>query len=113
VATRRNFPNKKILASKIDYKSAYRWVHKAWTTVLQTCTQIPDKDIPILSLQLTFGGGPCPTKWCAMAEPATDLANAILRLSNCNPSELFLPLLEMLPARINLPDDIPFGLAKS
>ena len=84
----------------------------AWTTALQTCTQIPDKDIAILSLRLTFRGGPCPTKWCSMAEPATDLANAILRLPNWNPSELFSPLSKMLPTRIDLPDDIPFGIGK-
>jgi hypothetical protein len=47
-----------------------------------------------------------------MAEPATDLANAILRLPNWNPSELFLPLSEMLPAKISLPDDILFEIGK-
>ena len=47
-----------------------------------------------------------------MVEPDTYLANAILCLPNWNPSKLFSPLSEMLPARIDLPDDIPFGIGK-
>ena len=109
VATRRKYPNKKILTSKIDYKSAYRRVHLAWQTALQTCTQITEQEIAVLSLRLTFGGSPCPTKWNSMSEPATDLANIILRHPDWNPNELYSPLSLMLPERIDLPDDIPFG----
>ena len=43
VATRGKYPNTKILASKVDYKSAYRRVHMAWMTALQTCTQLPEQ----------------------------------------------------------------------
>lgn len=103
VVARRKYPNTKIL---------YRRVHLAWQTALQTCIQLPEKDIAILALRLTFGGAPCPTKWNNMSEPATDLANAILHLPNWNPSELFSPLSEMFPKRVDLPDDIPFGVGK-
>jgi hypothetical protein len=107
------YPNTKILASKVNYKSAYRRVHLSWQTALQTCTQLPEKDIAILALRLTFGGTPCPTKWNNMSEPATDLANAILRLPNWDPrSELFSPLSESLPKRVDLPDDVPFRVGK-
>ena len=112
VATRRKYPNSKILASKVDYKSAYRRVHLAWQTALQTCTQLPEQEIAVLSLRLTFGGSPCPTKWNSMSEPATDLANAILRHPEWNPNELFSPLSLALPKRVDLPDDVPFGEGK-
>jgi hypothetical protein len=112
VATRRKYPGQKILASKIDIKSAYRRVHMAWETALQTCTQLPEEEIAILALRLTFGEAPCPAKWCCMSEAATDLANALLRLEDWNPKETFAPLSEMIPERQYLPEDIPFGIGK-
>jgi hypothetical protein len=47
-----------------------------------------------------------------MSKPTTDLANAILRLPNWDLSKLFSSLSEMLPTRIDLSDDIPFGVGK-
>ena len=83
----------------------------AWKTALQTCTQLPE-DIAILSLKLTFGVAPCPIKWCSMAEPATNLANAILCHPDWDPRELFSTLSDMLPERKDLPTDIPFSVGK-
>jgi hypothetical protein len=84
----------------------------AWITALQSCTQLPEQDIAILSLRLTFGGAPCPVKWCNMAKPATDLANAILRHPDWDPNKLYKELSDMVPKRVDLPDDIPFGEGK-
>ena len=113
VAARRKYPNTKILGCKVDIKSAYRRVHLAWQTALQTCTQLPEEDLAILALRLTFGGSPsCPAEWCTISELATDLANAILHHPDWKPCELFSPLISEVPARAELPDDIPFGIGK-
>ena len=112
VSARRKYPNVKIFASKTDFKSAYRRVHMAWRTALQSCTQLPEEEIAIVSLRLTFGGSVCPADWCVISEAATDLTNAILHHPDWNPNELFSPLAENIPPRIDLPDDIPFGIGK-
>jgi hypothetical protein len=112
VAARRKYPNMKILASKIDYKSAYRRVHLAWSTALQTCTQLPEEEIAIVALRLTFGGSACPTKWCSISEAATDLTNALLHHPDWDPSELFSPSSDLIPPRKYLPEDVPFGVGK-
>ena len=63
VAARRKYPDRRILASKIDYKSAYRRCHLNARTAVQTCTQLPGKDLAVLFLRLTFGGAPGPYSW--------------------------------------------------
>ena len=62
LAARRQYPNRRILAAKINYKSAYRRGILHSTTALQTATQLPDKDLAIITLRLTFSGAPCPFK---------------------------------------------------
>jgi len=37
--------------------------HLSWDAMLTTCTQLPDKDLALLSLQLTFDGSPCRNEW--------------------------------------------------
>jgi len=60
VAARRQYPNQKILATKIDYKSAYRRGILHSITALKTATQLLDNAAAIITLRLTFGGAPCP-----------------------------------------------------
>ena len=112
VSARNRHPNVKIFASKTDFKSAYRRVHMAWETALQSCTQLTEEEIAIISLRLTFGGSVCPAEWCVISEAATDLANAILHHPSWDPSELFSPLAKDIPKRIDLPDDVPFGVGR-
>ena len=78
VAARKKYPNKRILASKIDYKSAYRRCHLNAQYAVQTCTQLPEEDLAILALRLTFAGSPCPYEWGVISESVCDLAMAIL-----------------------------------
>jgi hypothetical protein len=47
LAARRKYPNRQILAAKIDYKSAYRWGILHYKTALQTATQLPNDDLAI------------------------------------------------------------------
>ena len=41
----KKFPNRAILASKVDFKSAYRRCHLSAATALQTCTQLSDSNL--------------------------------------------------------------------
>jgi hypothetical protein len=53
VAARGLYPDKHILATKNDYKSAYQRGHLHWLTALQTCTQLPDEDLIIINHHAT------------------------------------------------------------
>ena len=44
VVTRKKYPDRRILASKIDYKSAYRRCHLNAEAAIQTCTQLPEEN---------------------------------------------------------------------
>ena len=50
VAARKKYPGRRILASKIDYKSACRCCHLHPETAIQTCTQLPDENLAIVAL---------------------------------------------------------------
>jgi hypothetical protein len=63
VATRQRFPNKRILATRLDIMAAYRRCHLNVKTVVQTCTQLPSGGIALMMLCLIFGGAPCPSEW--------------------------------------------------
>ena len=79
VAARMKFPSRRIFASKIDYKSAYRRCHLGSDTAIQTCTQLPDDDLAVVALRLTFGGAPGPYEWGVISETICDLSTAILQ----------------------------------
>ena len=78
VAVRTKHPNSRILASKIDYKSAYRRCQLIAKTAIQTCTQFPGDELAIVDLRLTFGGAPGPYKLGVISETICNLAMAIL-----------------------------------
>ena len=63
VAARNKFPGCRIVCIKDDYKSAFRRMHLNGKVVVQTMTQIPELDLAIASLRLTFGGRPNPSEW--------------------------------------------------
>jgi hypothetical protein len=60
VTARRLYPNLPILASKIDFKSAFRRMHLNADTASQTCTMLQAFGILLMWLRLSFGGKPCP-----------------------------------------------------
>jgi hypothetical protein len=63
VTTRRLYPNLPILASKINFKSAFQRMHLSADTASQTCNMIPEFGILLMWLPLSFGGKPCPYMW--------------------------------------------------
>ena len=79
VAARHKYPGRRILATKIDYKSAYRRCHLSAKTAIKTCTQLPEEDLAIVALRLTFGGSPGPFEWGATSEIICNLAMHILQ----------------------------------
>jgi hypothetical protein len=112
VAARKLYPNKRILATKLDVKAAYRRCHLNAAIVVQTCTQIPSEGLALLMLRLTFGGAPCPLEWGSITESICDLANAILLNDEWNHVSLQLPAQHLIPNKIILDDDIPFGIGR-
>ena len=89
VALRTRYPDVAILLSKFDFKSAYRRVHAAAETVLQsvvTTKGLGGDELALASLRLTFGGSPCPSLFSDISEPTTDLANAISSLPRLGPA---------------------------
>jgi hypothetical protein len=109
VAARHLYPNLPILASKINFKSAFQRMHLNAATALQTCTMLPEFEILLMWLHLSFGGEPCPYMWGIFSKTICDLANAILLNDDWDPSDLFAPNQPLVLPRALLDNDIPFG----
>ena len=114
VATRHKLPGRRILATKVDYKSAYRRCHLRANTAIQTCIQLPAEDLAIIAIRLTFGGAPGPYEWGTTSEKIYNLAMHILQHVDWNPLNLHVPNqhLLLLPAAAALDDNISFGEGK-
>ena len=112
VALRRKYPESRIYCCKVDYKSAFRRMHLNADTAVKSCIQLPDQDIVLMYLRLTFGGKPCPSEWGALSETVCDLANAILSDPDWDPEALFNPQSTELPEPASLPDDIEIAKAR-
>jgi hypothetical protein len=63
-------------------------------------------------LRLTFGGAPCPSEWGSIAKSICDLANAILLNDEWDPLSLQSLAQHLVPNKITLEDDIPFGIRR-
>ena len=79
VAAGQQYPNQKILATKIDYISAHPRGILHSVTALKAATQLPDNTAAIITLRLTFGGNPCPFEWGVFLETICDLTNELLK----------------------------------
>jgi hypothetical protein len=109
VTARRLFPNVPILASKINFKSAFQRCHLNAATTVQTCTQLVEIGILLMMLWLSFGGKPCPFEWGVISETICNLANAILHSNDWDPEELFAPNQHLVPERELLDNNAPFA----
>jgi hypothetical protein len=85
VAASSFYPNKRILAKKVDYKSAYWRGHLHWLTALQTYTQLPDSNMAIIALCLTFGVVSCPYKWGVISKIICNLAKNLIKSNKWDP----------------------------
>ena len=109
VAARKKFPGRKILSSKIDYKLAYRRCRLNTDTAIQTCTQLPEKDLAIVVLWLTFGGVPGPYEWGVISYSICDLSIAIMQDAGWDPTSLCATNGHLVPPPLFLKDSIPFA----
>jgi hypothetical protein len=112
IAARCEFPGQRILASKIDYKSAYHCGTLHFLTALQTAMQLPDDKIALITLRLTFGAAPCPYEWGVISETIYDLANELLKCEDWEPKNLHASVQKDIPPWQYLDDDIPFGIGR-
>ena len=112
VAAWRKHPNKGIFATKVDFKSAYRRLHLHHRISVQSCTLLPNDDLALMALWLTFGGAACPFEWSVISETVCDLATAIAHNKNWDTNELQAPDQELVPPPNLLPDNIPFAPGK-
>jgi hypothetical protein len=109
VAARHKFPNKPIVIQKIDIKLAYRWCHLNAATAIQTITQLPDEELAIIMLRLTFGGAPCPFEWNIISKSIRDMANAILYNDSWDPHSDYAPCQHLVPPIDLMDNSIPFA----
>ena len=84
-------------------------MHLSADTASQTCTMLPGFGILLMWLRLSFGGKPCPYMWGVLSETICNLENAILFDNDWEPSDLFAPNQSLVPPRVLLDNDIPFG----
>ena len=111
VARRSQHPLNRIFLQKVDYKSAYRRSHLSATAALQTITQDVDRAWAFIYLRLTFGGTTNPSFWGDIAEPITDLANAILECPDWDPLSLHASIQDKVPATEVFDPETPFEQA--
>jgi hypothetical protein len=111
ITARSLYPNRCILATKNDYKLAYQQEHLHLSKALQTCTQLPDNDLALITLHSSFGGMPCPYKWGVMSETVCDLTNEFIKSNKWNPLTLYTSVQHQKPPQEYPPDNVPFGKA--
>ena len=74
---------------KDDFKSAYQHLHLHSETAVKVVTQLPELELALMSLQLTFSGAPGPYKWSVISESLCNLMIAIKHNDNWDPLMLF------------------------
>lgn len=109
VAARRKYLDKQILASKIDFESAYCQRHLNNKVEVQTCTQILEENLAMIALRLTFGGTPGTYEWGVFSETICDLSMTILHRVDWDPTKLHSQSQIEVPKKKVLNDDILFA----
>jgi hypothetical protein len=112
VAARKLYPNRRILATKLNVKTAYPRCHLNAAIAVQTCTQLPSEGLALMMLWLTLGGAPCPSEWGFIAESICNPANAILLSNDWDPLSLQSPAQHLVPDKVVLANDAPFGIGQ-
>jgi hypothetical protein len=97
------------LAKKDDFKLAYCCLHLNGNTAVEAVTQLPELELALMSLQLTFGGAPGPYKWSVISETIYDLTTAIKHNKRWDPMTMFGRNQHLVPPPKLLDDLIPFA----
>jgi hypothetical protein len=106
---RKKYPNWRIMAKKDDFKSAYQRLHLHSETATKAVTQLPELELALMSLRLTFGGAPGPYEWSVISETICDLTTAIKHNNNWDPLTLYGINQHLVPPPKYLDDLIPFA----
>ena len=109
VTARKKFPGKTILFSKMYYKLAYRRCHLNADTEIQAWTQIPEEDLAIVALRLTFGGAPGPYEWLVLSDYICDFSIAIMQDAGWDTNLLCATNIHIVPPPLFMGDFIPFA----
>lgn len=104
INTRWVLPDTKIFLWKIDLDTAYRWCSLSSSTSWESMTIYVG--LLLATLQITFGGSPCPNLWGVISKTIADVANSILH------NNLYEPFSDSIDRPKSLPDNIPFHRAK-
>ena len=70
------------MVKKDDFKLAYCRLHLHSENAVKTVTQLPELDLAMMSLRLTFGGAPGPYEWSVISETVCDLTTLIKHNKN-------------------------------
>ncbi len=76
---------------------------------IQTITQLPDKELAIIMLRLTFVGAPCQFEWNVISESICNLANAILHNNSWDLHSDYAPCQHLVPPIDIIDEAIPFA----
>jgi hypothetical protein len=109
VVAHHKFPNKPIMIQKINIKLANQRCHLNAATAIQTITQLPEEELAIIMLRLTFGGAPCPFEWNIISESIRDLANTILYDNSWDPISDYAPCQHLVPPIELIDESVPFA----
>jgi hypothetical protein len=110
VMMRARNPRECIFQTKVDWKSAYRRMHYAVPSAVQSITCVEDH--LLVALRMTFGGAPNPSQWSDVSELACDLANDLARHPGWDPSVHFSPHQRLIQGKLDRqPPEVPFAPA--
>jgi hypothetical protein len=111
IVMRAQQPNECIFQTKVDWKSAYRRMHYAVPSAVQSITRV-DEHL-LVALRMTFGGAPNPSQWSDVSELACDLANDLVRHPGWDPLVHSSPHQHLIHNKLERqPSDVPFAPAK-
>jgi hypothetical protein len=74
--------------------------------------QLIEIGLLLMMLCLSFRGKLCPSEWGAILESICDLATAILHSNDWDPDKIYAPNQHLVPKKVTLNNNIPFGQGK-
>ncbi len=76
---------------------------------IQTITQLPEEELAIIMLRLTFRGAPCPFEWNIISKSIRNLANTILYNNSWDPDSDYAPCQHLVPPIDLIDEAVPFA----
>ena len=114
VSLRSQFPKKKILIRKDDWKSAYRRTHLNAKSCLSSAVRVKIREIwlILISLRLPFGGSPCPNFFCLITDIITDTINDLLQCKDWDHKTVKSDFVNFIPEMSSVDDSVPFAQSR-